>query len=208
MSPDPARRDPVVRRARVLSVVRPALVLGSGQPESDVDREAAARLGVDVVRRRSGGGAVLVAPGEVIWVDLIIPAGDPLWDPDVGRAAWWVGATWSTALAAAVGAGPRVWQGGMRRSAWSTRVCFAGLGPGEVCLGAAKVVGVSQRRTRAAALFQSAALLRWDPAGLLAVLCLGDAERTEGLTDLAAVAVGVGPDRAGPVLAAFLAALT
>ena len=38
----------------------PALVLGSAQPESDV------RAGVDieVVRRRSGGGAVLVVPGE------------------------------------------------------------------------------------------------------------------------------------------------
>jgi lipoate-protein ligase A len=197
----------VERQARVLTVERPALVLGSGQRDSDVDLESAAAAGVDIARRRSGGGAVLVEPGAVIWVDLVIPAGDPLWQPDVGQATWWVGATWASALEAAVGIQAEVWRGGMQRSPWSARVCFAGLGPGEVCIDGKKTVGISQRRTRAAALFQTAALLRWDPGALLSLLRLDDAERVRGQSDLGPVALGVGPEHAAGLLEGFLAAL-
>ena len=43
----------------------PAVVLGSTQPEATVDAGAAAAAGLDVVRRRSGGGAVLaLTPAE------------------------------------------------------------------------------------------------------------------------------------------------
>jgi lipoate-protein ligase A len=205
--PDQREGDDVRRQARILTAERPALVLGGSQPESDVDLQAAAGAGIDVVRRRSGGGAVLVSPGTVVWVDLIIPAGDSLWHADVGQATWWVGATWAIALGA-VGTGPaQVWRGGMRRTPWSDRVCFAGLGPGEVSLDTRKVVGVSQRRTRMGALFQTAVLLHWDPAALLALLRMDDAGRKQGAADLAAVAGGVGPQHASAVVDAFLAAL-
>jgi lipoate-protein ligase A len=197
----------VAPRVRLLSVERPALVLGSGQPVADVDTEAAAASGVDVVRRRSGGGAVLVEPDGILWVDVIVPEGDPLWQADISRAAWWVGAVWASALEAAVGARPEIWHGPMRRNAWSARVCFAGLGPGEVRIDGKKVVGVSQRRTRTAALFQTAALLRWDPAALLALLRADAGGRGEAAADLAMVAVGVGPEHAGPLIDGFLAAL-
>jgi lipoate-protein ligase A len=70
-----------------------------------------------------------------------------------------------------------------------------------------KVVGVSQRRTRAGALFQTALLLRWHPAALLALLRLDDSERLQGGQDLASVAVAVGSEYADPLLEAFLAAL-
>jgi lipoate-protein ligase A len=196
-----------VRRVRILSADRPALVLGSGQPEADVEVEAAAAAGVDVVRRRSGGGAVLVEPGAVVWIDLIVPTGDPLWQADVSRATWWVGATWASALETAVGAQADVWRGAMQRSPWSARVCFAGLGPGEVRIAGQKVAGVAQRRTRAGALFQTAALLRWNPAALLALLRLEASERSRGGQELEPVAVGVGPEYADPLVEAFLAAL-
>jgi lipoate-protein ligase A len=195
------------RTVRVLQVDRPALVLGSSQPESDVDTVAAEAAGVDVVRRRSGGAAVLVDPAAVVWVDLIVPAGDPLWEADVGMAGWWVGDAWAAALDG-VGAGPaQVWRGPMQSSAWSARVCFAGVGPGEVLIGARKLVGISQRRTRGAALFQTAALLTWDPAALLALLHLDAGERAQGLADLERVAVGVGTQRGEALVAALLAAL-
>ena len=202
-----ASGDDGVRRARVMTVDRPALVLGSGQPDSDVDDGAAAAAGVEIVRRRSGGGAVLVAPGGLLWVDLVIPTGDALWQADVGRASWWVGATWASALQNAIGAQADVWRGAMRRSSWSALVCFAGLGPGEVCIDGQKVVGVSQRRTRTAALFQTAALLQWDPAALVTLLRLDGEARIRAASDLAAVARGVGSRFAGPLLDAFLAAL-
>ena len=196
------------RLLRVLDAAAPALVLGSGQPIGDVDAAAASRAGVAVVRRRSGGGAVLVGPGEVLWVDLIIPAGDPLWDPDVGRAAWWVGEAWASALETA-GVGPTgVWKGAMRVSRWSPQVCFAGLGPGEVTAGGRKVVGVSQRRTRGAALFQTAALLRWDPARTVELLTLEPAEAAAATASLSTAARGLGGEQAGAVLRGLQDALT
>jgi lipoate-protein ligase A len=200
-------RPGATRLIRILRVDRPALVLGSGQPDADVDAAAAATAGVDVVRRRTGGGAVLVTADSVLWLDLIIPVGDALWMADVRQATWWVGETWAAALKA-VGAGSaRVWKGGMRASAWSRRVCFAGLGPGEVCVGGRKVVGISQRRTSHAVLFQTAALLRWDPGALLALLPIDDPTRAGALADIRDRAEGVGSERASALTQAVLDAL-
>jgi lipoate-protein ligase A len=159
---------------------RPALVLGSGQRSSPppatggvhpavLDEALAAREGVDIVRRRSGGAAVLLEPGGVVWADVIVPRGHALWDDDVGRATWWVGAWWQRALAT-LGVDTEVHRGAMVRNRWSSVICFAGIGPGEVLAGGRKVVGVSQRRTRSMARFQTAALLHWRPP-LLAALC-------------------------------------
>ena len=181
--------DPVPS-VRVVEVTGRAVVLGSTQAADTVDAAAAAAAGLDVVRRRSGGGAVLVGPGELVWVDAFVPAGDRLWSPDVGRATHWLGAVWARALhASGVDASWR--EGGLIAAPWSRLVCFAGLGPGEVRAGRAKVVGVSQRRTREGALFSSAALLRWDPAALLAVLALDPAERERAAEELAGAAAAV-----------------
>ncbi len=167
-----ARRlpDPATRAVWAFTVDRPAVVLGSAQPELTIDVAAAASRGIEVVRRRSGGGAVLLVPGESLWVDLILPGADPLWDDDVGRAAWWVGDAWAAALAACGVAGAEVHRGPLVRSPWSAAVCFAGLGPGEVTVGDRKAVGLSQRRTRGAARFQCSLHHRWDPAALIALL--------------------------------------
>ena len=154
-------RDPV--RAIVFSEVdSPAFVLGSTQPDSDVDAAAAARLGVEVVRRASGGGGVLVAPVAQVWVDVFLPRHDPLWQDDVGRAAWWLGDTWARALFSLGATTAQVHRGAMVQTLLSSRVCFAGLGAGEVTVDGAKAVGISQRRTRQGALFQCAVPLAWD----------------------------------------------
>jgi hypothetical protein len=66
------------------------------------------------------------------------------------------GRAWRAALIEVAGADPgrlRVHRGGMVDSDWSALVCFAGIGPGEV-LDGAKLVGLSQRRTRAGARIQ------------------------------------------------------
>lgn len=183
----------------MVEVTSPAVVLGSTQPDSAVRASA----GIDVVRRRSGGGAVLVEPGGVVWVDVLVPAGDPLWQPDVGRAFAWLGRAWATALAHVGVAGAEVYDGPLRQTAWSRAVCFAGLGPGEVTVDGAKVVGLCQRRTRAGALFQCAALLRWDPARLVDLLDLPPG----AAADLARVARAVDVD-AEVLVAAVLAAVT
>jgi len=198
-----------------------ALVVGSTQPPPRPGEQA-------VVRRRSGGGAVLVAPTSPLWVEVFVPTGDGLSSRQVDRAAWWLGEAWAEALAAVGVVGARVHRGGLEGGPWSRAVCFAGLGPGEVTLparpgparaarpsgrpagppggagraGGPKVVGLAQRRTRAGALFQCAALLTWDPGPLVRALDLPP----EAEEDLAGVAAGIGGTGDG-LLAAFLAAL-
>jgi lipoate-protein ligase A len=186
--------EPVRREVWLCEPTAPALVLGSAQADDVVDRAACEAAGVAVVRRRSGGGAVLVAPGRQLWVDVVLPADDPLWSPDVGRAFLWLGEAWATALAA-VGVPGEVHRGGLVPSPWSDLVCFAGRGTGEV-LGpdGAKLVGLSQRRTRAGARFQGSALGGWEPEELLGLLALDPARRAAGAAELATVAGGVGVD--------------
>ena len=69
------------------------------------------------------------------------PRRRPLWHDDVGRATWWLGETWATALGALGVVAPDVHRGGIVTTPWSRLVCFAGLGPGEVTSGGRKVVG-------------------------------------------------------------------
>lgn len=96
---DRAADDPIDRRAVVVHHVdRTALVLGSTQPDADLDLGVVADRGWELARRRSGGGAVLLVPGEHVWVDVVLPAGDPLADDDVERATWWLGHAWARAL--------------------------------------------------------------------------------------------------------------
>jgi lipoate-protein ligase A len=195
---------PPTRAIRVLHPTDRAVVLGSAQPESDVSLDAARAAGTGVVRRRSGGGAVLVGPGLVVWIDVAVPAEDRLWEADVGRAFWWLGSAWVAALVEAGVRGAEMWVGGLVRSRWSGRVCFAGVGPGEVVMSGRKVVGMSQRRTRRGALFQCAVPVHWDPASLLDLLALNEAERAAGTTDLARAALGIGPAAAAPLVAALI----
>lgn len=162
--------DDGVARVWVLEVTAPAVVLGSTQPDEVVDAEAADAAGVEVARRRSGGGAVWVAPGDPHWIDVVVPRSHHLWDDDVGRAFLPVGRAWQAALATLGISATRLHEGGLACGPLGGTVCFAGRGPGEVLLGDAKVVGISQRRTRAGARFQCAVPVRWDPGPLASLL--------------------------------------
>ena len=160
----------VAPAVRLLRPTRPAIVLGSAQSLNEVVSRPA---GVDVVRRRSGGGAVWL-DDSVVWVDVIVPRWHPKWDDDSGRAANWIGEIWAGAAPGAV-----VHRGPMVQTRWARSVCFAGLGPGEVTVGGCKLVGISQRRTRDGALFQCGVLLGWDPEPLCTALGLpSDAARS------------------------------
>ena len=54
-------------------------MLGSTQRDDVVDGEALHLAGLEVVRRRSGGGAVLLVPDEHVWIDwsdgAVLPGG-------------------------------------------------------------------------------------------------------------------------------------
>lgn len=198
--------DPLSPTLWVLDVDRPAVVLGSTQPDAIVDHARAEAAGYQVVRRRSGGGAVLLEPGGALWVDVLLPRSDPRWHDDVGRAAHWVGDAWAAALAAVGVAGAEVHRAGLEGNHWSGLVCFAGRGPGEVFVGGQKVVGISQRRVRHGARFQCAIYREWAPQRLVGLLDLPEAERERAAAELREVALGIGPalDDLTPALAAAL----
>lgn len=186
----------------------PALVLGSSQPEVNVDRDRAQAAYVEVARRRSGGGAVLLQPGRAHWLEVFVPAGDSLHHLDVGRAFWWLGHVWAEALGSLGVPDPVVHQSALRTTRWSPWACFAGLGPGEVTVQGRKVVGISQRRTREGSLFQCAVLVDFDPLATAGVLRLGEVDRADLICQLSGFATGVGVWADGDsVLRGFLSAL-
>jgi lipoate-protein ligase A len=199
--------EPLTRAAWVCEPTVPTLVLGSTQRDEVVDRAACERAGVAVTRRRSGGGAVLVEPGGLLWIDVLLPAGDPRWEVDVARAFLWLGETWVAALAA-VGVEAEVHRGGLCSTQWSRLVCFGGLGTGEVVRPGPgpKLVGISQRRSRSGARFQCAALARWEPERLLPLLALPAAEQAAAISALDPVAQGISAPL-GDLRAGFLAEL-
>ncbi|MCY4630819.1 MAG: hypothetical protein OXE75_08035 [bacterium] len=181
---------PGPRPRRELWVMRPgdgAVVLGSGQRPGLVDATAARRRGLTVLRRRSGGGVVLVSHTDLLWIDVLVPRGDRLWHHDVGRAFLWLGELWRTVLTG-VGIAAEVYEGPYEPGPWGSLVCFAGRGPGEVFVEGRKVVGLSQRRSSAGARFQCGLLRRWEPGSLAGLLGMPPGRRGVLERDLAVCA--------------------
>jgi lipoate-protein ligase A len=159
------RDVPLGRRSVwVMEASVPTLVFGSAQRDGLVEADAAGSAGWATTRRHSGGGLVALDPADVVWIDVVVPHGDPLWSDDVGAAFRWLGAAWERALASLGVEHAVAHRGAPVRAEEGRVVCFAGVGTGEVCVGERKLVGLSQRRTREGARFQCLVHLRWDPA--------------------------------------------
>ncbi len=181
--------DPLRRAVWFFEPTDAALVLGSTQPLATLDLAEISRRGLATVRRRSGGGAVLVDAGALSWFDVWLPADDEHFESDVGRSAHWLGAAIAEALRGlGVDARGPVRSGEPNR--WSSLVCFAAPGSGEVLVAGRKVVGISQRRTRAGARFQAMVLHDFDAAAMASLFALTDAERS-GLRVVLEDTVGV-----------------
>lgn len=144
------------------TVVEPtALVLGSAQRDDEADGGACAAAGVTVVRRGTGGGAVLCDAG-VLLIDIAVPRGHPLGIDDVTEAYRPLGEALAAGLAE-IGVETRLVavddaraSDGARRSA-ARRACWAGISPYELLLpDDRKLVGLAQRRRQGAVLHQVA----------------------------------------------------
>ena len=200
---------------------RPALVLGSRQSFDLVDAQRCAAAGVDIVRRRSGGGAVFVDPVSAVWIDVLVPLPHTAVGYDLRASMITVGRWWSVALESVLPPGDRgrlgVHEGPVVADAWGDLVCFAGLGPGEVTLDDAKLVGLSQRRSRSLARFQAqvhlddptdrlSALLVRRPAGVpVRPAVLPDSIRQSGGREEGSVAARLLDALARSVATAFIA---
>lgn len=200
------------RRAVVRSVDRPTLVLGSTQDAGIVDVARLRQRGIELVRRRSGGGAVLLQPGAQVWVDLWVPRQDPLWSVEPSQSAARVGGWWAASLApmvepvgvaltvrqrAARDPGAAVGPGG------GALVCFAEVGAGEVVAAGRKLVGLAQWRSREGALVHGCAYRSWDAAAIAELVVaspapLGDGgSRAGAARELQGRAVGLNDVAAG-----------
>jgi lipoate-protein ligase A len=175
----------------LFALERAALVLGSSQRDGVADLRVAQAQGIEVVRRNSGGGAVLLIPGQCLWVDVLLPRDDARWVDDVGRSTYWLGDVWVRALRG-LGVDGLLHRGSLQQTPWGRLVCFGAVGPGEVTVDGRRVVGISQRRTRDGARFQCLILERWDPAALLELLVLSPTEQRRVFGELVDVAAGVG----------------
>ncbi|MGA0863640.1 MAG: lipoyl protein ligase domain-containing protein [Ilumatobacteraceae bacterium] len=176
------------RSITLCEVSRPAIVLGSTQHDDDVDAHRAADLGVDVVRRRSGGGAVWLHPADSIWIDLWIPRGDRLWTDDVSGSMIFAG----EAFVAALDTVPRlaVWRNRFDAGEFGRRVCFASDAPGEVRGPEGKAVGISQRRDRSGARLQCVLYRRWSPTEWSSVFVDDDVCRAVEMLTVTTVDIG------------------
>jgi len=138
----------------------PTLSLGYFQPLEDRGQHAASR-GCPVVRRLTGGGAIL--HDDELTYSVVVPAGHPLAGArdrlyravhgsliDV-LAAWQMAAEMARPAPVAAGAEEPF-------------LCFARRAPGDVVIGGVKIAGSAQRRRRGAVLQHGSVLLRGSAA--------------------------------------------
>ncbi len=176
------------------TVTSPALVLGRAAQDPPLDLDLAGREGIAILRRGSGGGAVLWDTG-LLALDVALPSEHRLADRDVVRAYRWLGEALGAAMAEIGVPGVRVVPPDVARAdrvaaAATAAACFGSLSPYEVVADGRKLVGLSQVRRREGALLQAGIPLTFDAGRLSDLLRLDPvaagalSERTVGLRRL------------------------
>jgi lipoate---protein ligase len=162
---------------RVYVASSPAVVIGLGMRHrlaDVVDLERCQAVGVDVLERRAGGGAVLVDENMVCGA-VCVPLPRPWLADDLTESYRWLGERFVDGLRAlgvprvrrvevgeARGDVERLKSGRDALSSLLLRACYGALSPHEVVAGeqAGKIVGLAQVRRRHAVLFQFGILLQ------------------------------------------------
>ena len=188
--------DEAVLRARIAGDARPtirfyawappAVSLGYGQPlDGRIEVGACARLGIGLVRRPTGGSAILhESPAAEVTYSVVARIDDFTGADDLLGTYQVIGSALGRGLrrlGVAAQVAPR-----LESRAASPTFCFARAGAGEITVGGRKLVGSAQRRQGGAFLQHGAILLDADPARLGAVFPQV-AEPLAGVTTLARV---------------------
>lgn len=160
----------------------PTLSIGCSQRSSEIDLAACRKSAVQLVRRPTGGRAVLhqqdltyslILPMRPPWTKLSIVESYHRINVCLLRGLEMLG------LEVRVESRPRQVDGAL------PPFCFLTISPYEVLMGGKKVIGSAQRRFPMALLQQGSILLDFDPAGLLEFL--RPAERTVGASAIGTV---------------------
>jgi len=165
----------------------PTVSLGYAQPlDESVDRRRCAALGIGVVRRPTGGSAILHEPpdGEVTY-SVVAREGDFPGAEDVLETYRIVGEGLAAGLRRlGVDAQLAPLARNRRAETASDAFCFRRAGAYELAVGGRKLVGSAQRRQRRAFLQHGSVLLDADPARLRAVFPR-ESDPTSSMTTLA-----------------------
>ncbi len=158
------RRAPAT--LRMYSWSRDSIVLGVGQPASQLDFEACREAGCDILRRISGGTAVYHDQNTLSF-QLVLPEGHPCLTDDIHRNYRLIAGV-AVSMLASMGVQSRsVSIDEARRDASPAgleAICFSSLAPYEILAGNRKLVGLAQVRRRTVSALQGMLYLRNDPA--------------------------------------------
>ena len=147
-----------VRQPRILlwQYDKPAIIMGCSQRPDESQLRRAAQHGLPIMRRGSGGGAVLAGPW-MLSVTLFIPADHPVGKLDIIKIFNWFEQLWTKALVASGVTCKGVDKPLIERSKETSKregvewACYASLSHGEVVsLDGRKLVGLAQIRKRKA----------------------------------------------------------
>jgi lipoate-protein ligase A len=152
----------------------PCLSLGRSQPLGDVDLEACRAAGVDVVRRPTGGKAILHT--DELTYSVTLPAGDPRAAGDITEGYRRLSEGLLAGLRRlGVDAVPA--DKGKRQGGQPGPVCFETPSNHEITVGGRKLAGSAQWRTRGGVLQHGSLPLKGDITRIVDCLALSEAER-------------------------------
>ncbi len=204
--------DEALLRSRVLTsgppTVRfygwrpPTVSLGYAQPlDGTIDRDRCAALGIGLVRRPTGGSAILhEGPEREVTYSVVAREGDFEGADDVLETYRVIGQGLVAGLArlgVAAQLAPLV--RGRSEPGGAPAFCFRRTGAYEIAVGGRKLIGSAQRRQRGAFLQHGSVVLDADPARIRAVFP-AEVDPTGGMTTLAD-ALGAPPARDAVVAA-------
>lgn len=165
----------------------PAVILGASQRAADIDVDACHRRGFAVARRVAGGKAV-IATSDYLSLTIVTPGDHALVRGDILAAYQRLGVPLVDALRG-LGLDASLLPLAQARAAQAasppSSLCYGGLSPYEITIGARKVIGVAQVR-RYGAVAYVAGLYRALDVSRHAALVAGDAARETEARNLAA----------------------
>ena len=179
------------------------LSVGSSQSVvEDVDLGACERSGVQIVRRASGGTAMLNE--HLVGFSLVLPSSHPLVAGGITDTYRQIGPALiagleALAVSAQAATAPEVhaWEGSPT-AAICRRACFARLAPSELLWQGRKLVGNAQVRRRGAVLLHGMLLLDFDAERMAGLLRAGSEAERAGLRRFLETRIGTLRQALGP----------
>ncbi len=176
---------------RLFTWSEPWLSIGCLQQISDVDTVACQRAGITIVRRASGGTAVLHE--RTVAFSLAVPPGHSLAVSDIVESYRLLAPPAQLALKSLGISAELVRVEDSHRgrpSGFGSAACFAALSPYELVVGSRKLVGNSQLRRRGAILHHAVMMLDFNPGRFAGFLRTGSLDEVRKLSALLDVRIG------------------